>query len=46
MTSMRIGPMVVVFSARKTGLSTKAWQEAGSCFATFQAIVFGETEHL
>ena len=45
MTFMRIGLMVVVFSARKAGLSAKTWQEAGSCFATFQAIVFSETEH-
>ena len=45
MTFMRIGLMVVVFSARKAGLSAKAWQEAGACFSTFQAIVIDETEH-
>jgi hypothetical protein len=42
---MRIGLMVVVFRARKVGPSAKAWQEAGACFATFHAIVFGEMEH-
>jgi hypothetical protein len=44
MTFIRIG-LPFVFSSRKAGLSEKAWQEAGACFSTFQAIVFGETEH-
>jgi hypothetical protein len=45
MSFMRIGLPVVVFSSRKAGLSAKARQEAGACFSTFQAIVFGEAEH-
>ncbi len=45
MSFMRIGLPVVDFGFRKAGLSAKAWQEAGACFPTFQAIVFGEAEH-
>jgi hypothetical protein len=45
MTFMRIGLPVVAFGSRKAGLSAKARQEAGACFSTFQAIVFGEAEH-
>ena len=45
MIFMRIGLPVVVFSSRKAGLSAKAWQEAGACFSTLQALVFDEAEH-
>jgi hypothetical protein len=45
MAFMRIGLPVAVFSARKTGLSAKAWQVAEACFSTYHAIVFGEAEH-
>ncbi len=31
--------------SRKAGLPANAWQEAGACFLTFQATVFGEAEH-
>jgi hypothetical protein len=44
MTFMRIGPPVVVFSSRKTGLPAGAWRD-GASFLTFQAIVISESEH-